>query len=397
VLNYRNITKTAQTAETSATTSQLTTINNRNQYSTFAGQTLSYDPNGNLTSKDGTTIQYDFENHLKKATTAEGTIVENMYDATGRKVQEKATVAGAAHSTDYALVGDQVLEEYRDASMTARYVRGRGIDEIVRAETSGTTLFPIQDELANVERLTDSAGTTLERYEYQRYGELRVFDANAVERASSAYAWRWLFQGRENDSLLRSYDFRSRHLMTDFGRFIQEDPRGMHDSLNRYQGFLAQYNSRIDPSGAIIDDAAIRGSDRGEAYNGWKAAFLDCSFGKYLWNTLDAAPTALVVTTTELSPEPDDRTDTGAVRTTYFDATGKYANALLALGAQFAAGAPDNSTYYPRGIAAWNESNRSKAFDVYSFGHELGPVLWPVLWPMRPTHATEARDFRAYQ
>jgi YD repeat-containing protein len=37
VLNYRNITRTAQTAETLITTLQPTTINNRNQYATFAG------------------------------------------------------------------------------------------------------------------------------------------------------------------------------------------------------------------------------------------------------------------------------------------------------------------------------------------------------------------------
>jgi RHS repeat-associated protein len=251
VLNYRNITKTAQTAETSATTSQLTTINSRNQYSTFAGQTLNYDPNGNLTSKDGTTIQYEFENHLKKATTADGTVIENTYDASGRKVQEKTTAAADTHTTDYVLSGDQVLEEHRDGTMAAQYVRGRGIDEIVRAETGGTTLFPIQDELANVERLTDATGATLERYEYQRYGDFRVFDANAFERASSAYGWRWLFQGREHNVQLQTYDFRARTLWSELGRFGQEDPVGTIDSLNANQALTASWNAFTDPSGAF--------------------------------------------------------------------------------------------------------------------------------------------------
>jgi YD repeat-containing protein len=251
VLNYRNITKTAQTVETSATTSQLTTINNRNQYSTFAGQPLKYDPNGNLTTKDGATIQYDFENHLKKATTADGTIIENTYDAKGRKVQEKTT-SGATHSTEYVLRGDQVVEEYGDATMAARYVRGRGIDEIVRVETNGTTLFPIQDELANVERLTDSAGTTLERYEYQRYGEFRVFGGNAAERTNSAYSWRWLFQGREHGAVLNdTYDYRERTLWSSLARFSEEDAdiRSGARSVGRSQALLGDWNGETDPFG----------------------------------------------------------------------------------------------------------------------------------------------------
>jgi len=248
VLNYRNITRTAQTPETSSTTSQLTTVNNRNQYATFDGQTLNYDPNGNLKLKDGATLQYEFENHLKRATTADGTVIENTYDANGHKVQEKAT-AGTIHSTEYVLNGDQVLEEYGDSIMTSRYVRGRGIDEIVRAETSGTTLFPIQDELANVDRLTDTAGSTLERYEYQRYGEFRVFGPSSFERANSAYGWRWMFQGREHKSALRAYDFRERILWIDLGRFGQEDPNQPSKFPSPYQAFQADFAQSIDPLG----------------------------------------------------------------------------------------------------------------------------------------------------
>jgi YD repeat-containing protein len=269
VLNYRNITRMAQTAQTAITTSQLTTINNRNQYSTFAGQTLNYDSNGNLTFKDSATLQYEFENHLKKAATADGTTIENTYDANGRKVQERTTASGTTHSTEYVLSGDQVLEEYRDGAMSSRYVRGRGIDEIVRAETSGTTFFPIQDELANVERLTDGAGATLERYEYQRYGEFRVFDANAAERTNSAYGWRWLFQGREHSVLLNdTYDFRARILWPSVGRFGQEDH--LRDVKSLYAGFAGDFSGVTDPLGmfevyihrAITADA-IRASGLG--------------------------------------------------------------------------------------------------------------------------------------
>ncbi|MHB9001690.1 MAG: RHS repeat domain-containing protein, partial [Thermoanaerobaculia bacterium] len=145
------------------------------------------------------------------------------------------------------------------------YVRGRGIDEIVRAERSsgydGTlnqVFFPIQDELGNVDRLTDAAGATLERYEYSGYGEFRIFSSSSAEQSFGAYGWRWLFQGREYDGMLGAYDFRARTLWPELGRFGQEDPEGTVDSSNLVQALLASWPDRTDPYGRKI---FLTGSD----------------------------------------------------------------------------------------------------------------------------------------
>ncbi len=53
--------------------------------------------------------------------------------------------SGSAHTTDYALAGNRVEEEYVDGTMARRYVHGRAIDEIVRAEIGTTKVYPIQD------------------------------------------------------------------------------------------------------------------------------------------------------------------------------------------------------------------------------------------------------------
>ncbi len=227
VLNYRSITKIVQTPQTATTTVTPTSINTRNQYTSFGGETLGYDANGNLIRTAGAVLQYDAENHLAKATLADGTTLENLYDANGRKVEEVVTPAGQTpQTTEYVLDGDEVLEEYVAGTRSARYVRGRGIDEIVRAETASTTLYPLQDELGNVDRLTDASGATLERYEYEGYGRFHIFDASSTPRATSEYGWRWLFQGREYLPALDAYDFRARTLWVEMGRFGQEDPEG---------------------------------------------------------------------------------------------------------------------------------------------------------------------------
>ncbi|MHB0972301.1 MAG: DUF6531 domain-containing protein [Thermoanaerobaculia bacterium] len=254
-LNYRRIARTVQTVQTATTTTIDTVINNRNQYTTFGGAALTYDRNGNLQTYGGAQHQYDFENRLNKATLADGTVIANTYDAAGRKVTTSTAKGTSTQTTAYVLASDQVLEEYEDGKLSKRYVRGRGIDEIVRAERSsgydGTldqVFFPIQDELGNVDRLTDAAGATLERYEYSGYGEFRILSSSSTEQLFGAYGWRWLFQGREFDSRLNGYDFRTRMLWPELGRFGQEDT-GLDDHQNLNQALHGAWHDHTDPFG----------------------------------------------------------------------------------------------------------------------------------------------------
>jgi RHS repeat-associated protein len=254
VLNYRTITRATQSDQTNTAAATNAIVNSRNQYTSFGNQTLNYDANGNLRHSGNVTMQYDSENHLRKAVMADGTTVENLYDANGRKVEEKTTTGGTTHSTHYVFIGERVVEEYDDGSMARRYVGGRSIDEKVRAEIGSVVVYPMQDELANVERLTDGSGATLERYQYDGYGQFHIFDAFGGERSTSAYAWRALFQGSEFQPILNAYDFRARTLWPELGRFGQEDPAGSVDSQNRNQALLLSFVNHADPLGLYQAD-----------------------------------------------------------------------------------------------------------------------------------------------
>ncbi|HJQ41121.1 MAG TPA: Ig-like domain-containing protein [Thermoanaerobaculia bacterium] len=259
LLNYRSIKRTVQTPQTSTSAMTSISVNDRNQYRAFGSEALSYDANGNLKQRSGVTLAYDAANRLTKAVLENGTVIDNLYDANGRKVRTVASSSGFTRTTDYVLSGQQVVEEYANDKLAARYVRGRGIDEIARADRSrnadGTidqVVHALQDELGNVDRITDQSGATLERYEYDGYGRFRVFDANSAEIASSGIGWRWLFQGREFEPSLSTFDFRARTLWPDLGRFGQEDPMGVHDSPNLYQAFGGDWAGITDPTGLEI-------------------------------------------------------------------------------------------------------------------------------------------------
>jgi len=257
VLNYTRVVRNG--VEKSAA------INSRNQITTLGGASLSWDRNGNLTEYAGKRMQYDSGNQLRRIALPGGAVIENLYGPSGRKVRETVSAQSSTRVTEYVWNGPRIAEEYVAGKLAARYVHGRGIDEIVRAEQStkldGTldrTLYPLQDELGNVERLTDGAGATLERYEYEGYGLFTSYRPLAsggegpATSATSAYGWRHLFQGREYSELSGSYDFRARTLWPDLGRFGQEDPAGVFDHGNLYQSVLGDWTMNSDPSGEVV-------------------------------------------------------------------------------------------------------------------------------------------------
>ncbi|HMJ87007.1 MAG TPA: RHS repeat-associated core domain-containing protein, partial [Vicinamibacterales bacterium] len=261
VLNYRSIKHLAQSDAQSTTTTTAFSVNSRNQYTSAGSESPVYDRNGNVVQLHGAVLQYDYENRLRKATLPYGAVVEYLYDASGRKTEAKLTSGGGTRVTDYVTNDQQVLEEYVGGALSARYTRGRGVDEIVRAEGStrldGTVdrvLFPLQDENGNVDRITDSSGSTLERYEYSGYGKFHIFAPDSSTRSSSAYDWRWLFQGREHDATLGAYDFRARTLWPDLGRFGQEDPARSHRELSLYEAMMGSPANVTDPSGMYEED-----------------------------------------------------------------------------------------------------------------------------------------------
>jgi RHS repeat-associated protein len=239
-----------------------TEVNARNQLTRFGSEQLQWDQNGNLRSRQGLALQYDASDRLVKAALSDGTTDDILRDALGRKVRETLTFGGSSRVTDYVHDGPQVIEEYVGGVLAARYVNGRGIDEIVLAErdrdldgTLEQTLWPLQDELGTVDYLTDGTGAVVARYDYGPYGAPETDPGD----------WPRLFQGREWSSHLRAYDFRARMLWPDLGRFGQEDPAGLNDHSNPYQALLGNWSASTDPSGESV--VLMHGiNDSGEAW-----------------------------------------------------------------------------------------------------------------------------------
>ena len=239
------------------------TANSRNAYTLVSGAsnyTPQYDANGNLAQDDHHTYTYDFDNHL--ISVDNGTTAIYVYDALGRRIQKTGistssmtasspTVVEPAETTvHYYYAIDQIIEE-RDANdnITATYLYGIGIDDILQMHRNGQDYWYHKNHLGSVVALTDGQGSVMERYEYDPYGKLTIYDANDSVLTVSSVGNIYYFTGREYDFETGLYNYRARSLHPGLGRFMQHDPLLYVDAMGLYHYVGNMPTGMVDPWG----------------------------------------------------------------------------------------------------------------------------------------------------
>jgi RHS repeat-associated protein len=202
---------------------------------------LSYDENGNLTTKqntadaaDTTTYSWDARDRLI-AIQAPGITASFAYDALGRRLER--TVNG--ETTRYVYDGIQAIGEIR-GSETTTLVTGLVIDEMIaRYSTQGQRVF-LTDALGSVIAQARQDHSIVNWYGYSPYGETVATaddEGNAVE-----------YTARDNDGT-GLYFYRSRYYDPMLKRWISEDPIGLAAGPNVYAYADAAPTTYTDPLG----------------------------------------------------------------------------------------------------------------------------------------------------
>lgn len=216
---------------------------------TMGADVRTWDGGGNLTgsSEAGTTYAWDYEGRLIRATKADGTVVEHVYDADGNRVRTKVIRAGVVSTVDFLVdpgAGlSQVVAESTDGNgFSAFYVRGTDLLGVLRPDGSR---YYHADALGSIHALTDSTGAVTDTYSYESYGSL-------LEHTGSDPS-PYRFAGEALDSETGLYYLRARWLDPKAGAFVSldpfpgriEDPR----TLNPYGYAFTDPVNVADPSG----------------------------------------------------------------------------------------------------------------------------------------------------
>lgn len=247
-----------------------------NQQTKFNSGTpnLTYDANGNLSSKTDTsgtaTYTWDARNRLI-AVTSPGTSAAFTYDALNRRISKSIN----GETTQYLYDRHDVVQEIRDSAVSATYLRSLNVDEPFARYGTGTTAsaeYYHADGLGSVLVLTSAAGAVQTTYTYDPFGN------TSVTGGSSANPFQ--FTGRENDGT-GLYYYRARYYIPALHRFLTEDPL----NLSRLRRLFDKY-----PEAQFFYHLYLSDPQRQNAYayvGNAPMTYVD-PFGLLFWNYINA-------------------------------------------------------------------------------------------------------------
>jgi RHS repeat-associated protein len=129
----------------------------------------------------------------------------------------------------------------------------RYIDDLICRQQGSEKLYSIADPNWNVVGICDAYGNVQERYTYDAFGKLNVFDTNFVSKIASEFNWNRAFTGQVIDFEMGLMLYRSRFYNSVLGRFVSRDPIGyLAEDINTYRVISNKAIFGVDPFGHEI-------------------------------------------------------------------------------------------------------------------------------------------------
>jgi len=210
-----------------------------NRQVSFAGKTMTYDDNGNLTtltdSTDTTNFTWDARNRLI-ALGRPGLTFQATYDTANRRILQVSN----GQSTAYLYDGPDVAQSSGPAGIV-NYLASLRVDEPLIRAASETYLM---DALGSVVAVVNADGVITAEYSYSPFG--------VTQTTGGPIANSFKYTGREEDPT-GLYFYRARYYDPLLKRFISKDPRGLASGVNSYAYVGNNPVAYTDPFGLCRD------------------------------------------------------------------------------------------------------------------------------------------------
>ena len=214
-----------------------------------------YDGNGNLTSRasaQGSRVYtWNALNQLVSASLGGATVLQNWYDAYGRRIAKQEVIGGVTNKWHYVYDGWLVIAVLNgtNGALVESYTRGVGLAGDVgtliaarhHAGTYNNQVIYLHSNHRGDVILARSGATTIGACDYAPYGALRS--------TSGAYDSRFKFSSKERDASADIYYFGYRFYDPNLQRWLNRDPIGEVGGINLYQFVGNDPINDVDPLG----------------------------------------------------------------------------------------------------------------------------------------------------
>jgi len=230
---------------------------------------MAYDDNGNLIRVGpdmGPSRRYRYDSQDRLVGVTDDTDSANpvsmvmSYGPRGQLLKTVDLAAPGMPERHRLLWGGQIYAEYSTSGvLLQKYILGPSIDAKIGQIPGGNfsdVQFTLPDAHGSVHQSVDSLGAVEETKFYSAWGVSLNVVGTAL--ATNAVASRFGYNGRPDLGNSGLLDFRARFYDPDLGRFLNADPSGTSDGMNRYAFVHGDPMNRVDRNG-LNDEIANSG------------------------------------------------------------------------------------------------------------------------------------------